>query len=419
MGPMDGRSRVRRIRRWLAVLVAAAGVLLAGCAAELPENEAAKVTAGQGERGGKADQTGQDGQVKQAEPAQRTGTARQEVPLADDPPSGRSAQAAPEKLDERPEAGVTLFLDEGLVLDINGERREVLRPGSIRWAGLHEADVDDDGTAEIVITYSLGGGTGFNDGRMAVFRRDFTAVPSDDDPLEALEGAMAMSMDHKRREIVLEADGRAWRIPFPDDETDWWPAPHIGNVIHYVVVDDRPAASVGLQVSTAWFPADLWIAYDWNGERLAVSAPEVHVHKETGHPYRYEDRRLGLALRVPAGWFVDTGAFGGEPAGGKSFAVLVEGHPERALRHDDRDRITVSAGTGPAPKLKGAWEQIDVKLPSGETAALHFANASETVELWFLSDIAVANGVLWAETFNGNRDAIVEMLGSLETLMEN
>mgnify|MGYP001162070445 CR=1 FL=1 len=339
----------------------------------------------------------------------------------------RPNRTAPEKLDELPDRRAVLyqFRDEdgnpaGLLLEIGG-RREEIWPAGVRWAYLDEADADGDGTREIVVTFSAGGGTGANDGRVGVFRRDFASIPLDD-PVVALKSAMAMSMDHDRREIVLETNGRSWRIPFPDDETDWWPEPHVGNVVTYAVRDDRLYASVGLQASNVWFPADCWLAYDWNGERLAATVPEVHVHKETGHPYRFEDHRLGLSVRVPAGWFVDTGAFGGEATGGERFAVLVDGHPERVLRHDDHDRITVTAGTGPAPKnrehakLKGEGERVDVELPSGEKAVLHVAAAGETVELWFLSDIAVASGALQADTFNRHRDAIVQMLGSLETL---
>jgi hypothetical protein len=335
----------------------------------------------------------------------------------------------PEKLDELPDAGVALYMafDETgnnprLLLEIDGERREVLRPDAVRWAYLNEADADHDGTVEIVITYSLGGGTGFSDGRMAVFRRDFTGIPFDE-PLIALRKKMDMSMDHAKREIVLKAEGRSWRFPFPDEETDWWPEPYIGNVTGFSVRGDRLYSYVGLQASNSAFVADLYLGYVWDGKRLVTTDPEVHVPWQTTVPFQYEDEELGLSVRVPAGWFVDTGAFGEWSHAGEGFTILVEGHPENVIWNEVEDWITVTVpkeNRSPAkkratPKAKEAWEQVDVKMESGDEAVLYVVRVGESVELTFWSEKAEAVGMLREETFKKHRDAVVDMLASLES----
>lgn len=422
------------------MMVLLCGLAWAGMAGCMGERDPA--LAGEGERvqaaepGDKEENPGPAapeimGEAVQQEPAPAGPAASEpmplDMPLTDQPQTG-AEESGPEKLDEWPGQGVALYQirDEAgnsaqLLLEIDG-RIEMIWPAGVRWAYLNEADADQDGTAEIVVTYTAGGGTGVNDGRMAVYRRDFTDIPFDD-PLEALENAMAMSMDHDKREIVLETDGRSWRIPFPDGETEWWPEPYIGHVVHYFVRDGRISANVGLQASIAWFPADLVLGYEWNGERLAATAPDVYVHKETGVAYRYEDRQAGLSLRVPAGWSVDKRAFVNGAAGEAGFTVLVEGHPDYTSEPETEDGITFT-GTGDRQPLrnrldialKEAWEQVDVTLASGEQAALHLVRLDGSVELLFWSDKAAAVGVLREDTFDRHRDALLAMFGSLEAL---
>lgn len=372
------------------------------------------------------------------ESGRRSGTPATDEPQSDEPqsdeprPDDEPDWTVPQKLDERPQAGAALYLafDETgnnprLLLEIGGERREVLWPESVQWASLHEADADHDGTAESVILYSQGGGTGVSEGRMAVFRRDFTEIVRED-PLAALRDKMDMSMDHAKREIVLRAEGRSWRIPFPDEETDWWPEPYIGNATGFSVRDDRLYSAVGLQASIGWFVADLFLGYIWDGKRLVTTDPEVHVHRQTAVPYRYADERLGLSVRVPAGWFVDTGAFGDWSVAGEGFTVLVEGHPENVIWNDVKDRITVKVPQGTRPSdsqrrngaAKDAREQVNVTMESGDKAVLHLVRIGKSVELTFWSEKAEAFGVLREAAFSRHRDAILGMLASLQALDE-
>ena len=185
-------------------------------------------------------------------------------------------------------------LERHITVDVRGERSRTFQWNAVVDASrppvVEEADVNEDGTAEIVVVFNAGTGTGVAVNELHVLNPATLEELEVEDPVQTLNDRLNSTIQHRSGQTYVDAelDGRHVSRVYDYTEGAWGHFVGFGSIVYYGVEEGRLTANLSGQASMTEFPVHVAVKY---GSDLKIAETDLFNNTFLQAPLGLEDLR--------------------------------------------------------------------------------------------------------------------------------